>query len=147
MPVTSARIGFGVPGVAQMSEPSGLYSFRLTPPVHGRYLDPILGLTAMKRTRWMLGFLLMATVVWASSVLPLDDPETAFNEADAAITLAPPASIGLNSLPSAPDSIVAPNLSLDLLAWVVNYSADSPARVPSWRPSDSIQKLLCTFLI
>lgn len=89
----------------------------------------------------------MATVVCASTVPRVDDPETAFNEADAMITLAPPASVGLNSLPSASDPMIVANLSLGLLGWIVNDSAHSPARLPSYRPPDSFQKLLCTFLI
>jgi hypothetical protein len=89
----------------------------------------------------------MATVVCASAVPRVDDPETAFNEADAMITLAPPTSVGLNSLPSASAPMIVANLSLGLLGWVVRHGAHSLARVPSHRPPDSFQKLLCTFLI
>lgn len=141
------RIGFGVLECPEKGQPIGAYSFRLTLLAHEGYCDPTLGPTTVNRTHWIIGLLLMATVVWASTVPRLDDPETAFNESDAVITLAPPASVGVNSLPSASDPMIVANLSQGLLRWVVNDGARSLARAPSHRPPDSFQKLLCTFLI
>ena len=89
----------------------------------------------------------MVAVVCASAVPPVDDPETAFNEADATIILATPASVGLNLLPAASDLAIVPNLSLDQLGWVVNNFVHGRSQLARQHPPSSLQKLLCTFLI
>jgi hypothetical protein len=49
----------------------------------------------------------MATLVFASAVSPVDDPETPFNEADAppALELALPTSVGVNLVRATVDSV------------------------------------------
>lgn len=94
----------------------------------------------------------MATVVFASAVLPVDDPETPFNEADApsVLELALPTSLSLNLVrPKADseDSIILPIQSRGWLGLGVNNSVHRRMPVPKQLRLDSLQNLLCTFLI
>jgi hypothetical protein len=88
--------------------------------------------------------LLLATVAYASTVPPIDDPGTAFNESDTAVTLAPPAAAHINFGSPAMDSLIPPNSSP---GWIVHNPANELAPVPSQCPPHSFQKMLCTFLI
>jgi hypothetical protein len=105
------------------------------------------GCFAVKQTHWFLVLLLFGTIVYASTVPPVDNPETAFNEIDAPVTLAPHSLIRINFRPSAWHSVTLPKVSLDCHGWVVNNSAHGLAAVPKQRCPGSLQKLLCTFLI
>jgi hypothetical protein len=92
-------------------------------------------------------FLLGASI--CSVVLPrVDLPETAFNEADAPINLAPPVRPSIQVVPPAVDPIsVLPPLALHCARRVVSGLMFESATVPRQRHQHSFQDLLCTFLI
>ena len=95
---------------------------------------------------------LLGTVVCASAVLPVDDPETPINEADAPSVLefALPTSLSVNlDRPKADsvDSIILPIQSRGWLGLGVNNSVHRRMPVPKQLRLDSLQNLLCTFLI
>lgn len=95
---------------------------------------------------------LLGTVVCASAVLPVDDPETPINEADAPSVLefALPTSLSVNLVRPAPDSvdsIILPKASRGWPGSGINYSVHRRMPVPKQLRSDSLQNLLCTFLI
>lgn len=94
----------------------------------------------------------MVTVVFASAVSPVDDPETPFDEADApsALELALPASLGVNLVRAAADSVDSIILPIQSRGWLgskVNNSFHGRVPVPKQLRLDSLQNLLCTFLI
>jgi hypothetical protein len=96
----------------------------------------------MIRIYWVFA-LLCGTIVFTTSVPPVDNPDTAYNEADSAMTV---------SLPSAPAAnlvlpvVVKTNLARpSSIARVFRYAHFLTARpVPS---VSSLQQLLCTFLV
>jgi hypothetical protein len=94
----------------------------------------------------MMVLLLLATVICASSVPPVDDPETAINEADLQISLAPPVTTLKVAAPAA-SSVHLSKLVPCRPAWGVNSSVDGLTPVATQSSRRSLQKLLCTFLI
>lgn len=106
-----------------------------------------LGCQAVKQTHCVLVLLLLGTVACASTVPPVDDPETAFDEGDAPISLALPTLLRITLSPPAADSIILPRPTLCSRVWGVDNSVHRPSPRPNRRSPYSLQKLLCTFLI
>jgi hypothetical protein len=92
---------------------------------------------------------LLGTVVCASAVLPVDDPETPINEADApsVLELALPTFLSVNLVRPAVDSIVLTRLSRGWSGSGVDNSVHGRMPVPKQPHLHSLQNLLCTFLI
>jgi hypothetical protein len=111
------------------------------------YFDECLERGDVKRLRLALVLFLTAAAVCASVVPRPDLPETAFNEADAPVNLAPPV------LPRI--QIILPAVNPLAILPLRNHCADCTVRrllleppvAPSQRHSRSLQDLLCTFLI
>jgi hypothetical protein len=104
------------------------------------------GVLIMKRRYWLLVLVLLGAVLCLSSVQRSDDPETAMNESDLQVSLAPPAQIGLRALNPVGTSILPRPLRSDQYFSVRDTRNESiPLTIQS--RSHSIQKLLCTFLI
>jgi hypothetical protein len=106
-----------------------------------------LGRFLLNPARWILVFLLLGTVVCAFTVPPIDNPETAFNEADAPVSLALPTSLWARVVLPAADSITLPKLPLKWAVAELTLSEERSLLAPKQPSQDSLQKLLCTFLI
>ena len=106
------------------------------------------GRISVQRLRWILVFLLLGVAAFVSVVPRVDLPETAFNEADAPLTLATPARPNIQLTRFAADRIaVLPVLSLDYIGYLVGNLVLAPVTTVSQSRSLSLQDLLCTFLI
>jgi hypothetical protein len=95
----------------------------------------------------MLILVLLGTVICAFAVPPVDDPETAFNEADAPISLALPTSLWVRVVIPAADLLVLPKLPMRWLGSIADERAHLLTPAPKQSFPHSLQKLLCTFLI
>lgn len=101
----------------------------------------------MKLAYWTLILLLLVAAVGVSAVPRADSPQTAFNEADAPVNLAPPCRPDVRLTPPAVDSVsVLPALPTSCARSSVG-SFIQPAVTPSRRHPRPLQNLLCTFLI
>ena len=94
----------------------------------------------------MLIFLLGAAVC-VSAVPPVDLPETAFNEADTPVNLAPPLQTTLKVICPLDDPIVIRGLPFRRADYVVRRPALEPAAMLRQRHRHSLQDLFCSFLI
>ena len=102
----------------------------------------------MQRLRWALVLVLLAAAVCVSAVPRPDLPETAFNEADTPVNLAPPAGLRIQVIAPAIDPIVVlPALRFDCAGCFVSRLSSEPIVAPKRRHPLSLQDLLCTFLI
>jgi hypothetical protein len=102
----------------------------------------------VRRFRWMLGLFLLVAAVGCCALPGVDLPETAFDEADLAVSPALPAQPRIQDLPPVTVPIaVLPTLRLYCADCLANRIALEPAVLPSQRYSHSLQILLCTFLI
>ncbi|HEX8813851.1 MAG TPA: hypothetical protein VF742_17825 [Terracidiphilus sp.] len=102
----------------------------------------------MKRLRAILVLFLLGASVCAFALPRVDLPETAFNEADAPVNLAPPVRPSIRVVPPAVDPIaVLPTLPVQCMNCVVGGLTLESAAVPRQRHQHSLQDLLCTFLI
>ena len=100
------------------------------------------------RLRLTLVFFLLAAAVCVSVVPRPDLPETAFNEADAPVNLAPPVRPRIQIISPAVNPIaVLPAMSHQCLSCFVPGVAPQPALTLRQRHPRSFQDLLCTFLI
>jgi hypothetical protein len=106
----------------------------------------------VKRCYQILVLFLLAGV-FAGSAIPLVDlPETAFDESDAPVNLAPPSQAAVRfvrpiSVHSVSDVPVMPGLRLHCAECVVSSRVLATASTPRHRDPHSLQDLLCTFLI
>jgi hypothetical protein len=101
----------------------------------------------VKRLRWVSVLFLLGTAICVSVIPRVDSPETAFNEADAPVNLAPPARLGIRVTPLTVDPItVLPTLPPDRPA-TVGTLVLQPAHASRQCPRHSLQSLLCTLLI
>ena len=102
----------------------------------------------MQRFRWMLGLFLLGAAVCCSAVPGVDLPETAFDEADLAVSPALPAQLRIQDIsPVVVPVAVLPTLPLYCADCFSGRLALEPTVAPSQRHSHSLQVLLCTFLI
>jgi hypothetical protein len=101
----------------------------------------------VKQTPWIFVLLLLVSVVFASAVPPMDDPETAFNEADSQVSLA--SSPRINLLGPAASSTPQPMLHPVRRPRSLRVHKPVHRLAPMAKQSrpPSLQKLLCTFLI
>ena len=107
-----------------------------------------LGVKFVKPMRWMTVLLLLGAAVFVSTVPRMDLPETAFNEADAPVNLAPAARPTIRLVPPAVDPIMAsPALFVYSAGHVSNGLAVESAPMPVQRHGHSLRDLLCTYLI
>jgi hypothetical protein len=102
----------------------------------------------LKRLRSILVLFLLGAAVCAFALPRVDQPETAFNEADAPINLARPVrlSIGVAS-PNVDPIIALPTLRLLAAVGIDSNLLFEPATVPRQRHPHPLQELLCTLLI
>jgi hypothetical protein len=101
----------------------------------------------MKLAYWTLILVLLVAAVGVSAVPRADSPQTAFNEADAPVNLAPPCRPDVRLTPPAVDSVsVLPALPTSCARSSMG-SFIEPAVTPSRRHPRPLQNLLCTFLI
>ena len=102
----------------------------------------------MRRLRSILALFLLGTAACVFALPRVDLPETAFNEADAPVNLAPPVRPGIRVIRPAVDPIaVLPTLPSHYATCVVRGMVLESAAVPRQRHQHSFQDLLCTFLI
>lgn len=106
------------------------------------------GGSSVKQFRLILVVFLLGTVVCVSAGPRIDLPETAFNEADAPVTLAPPLRPGISIIAPAVDPVVVGAATVFHSAdYVAERLLHAPATLPFQRHRVSLQHLLCTFLI
>src|ERR1700674_1797325 len=106
------------------------------------------GDVAVRRHRRLLVLLLLAGVFGGSALLPVDLPETAFDESDAPVNLAPPSQTPLRFVRPVSDPLVLPGLRFYCAGCVVSSRVPGAVAMPTHRgPHYSLQDLLCTFLI
>lgn len=101
----------------------------------------------MNLIRWIFVLVLLGTVLCAFAVPPVDNPETAFNEADTPVSLALPTSLGVRVVLPAADSITLPKQPLSWKVAEVGVSEEGFPPIPKQLLQRHLQKLLCTFLI
>ena len=101
----------------------------------------------MKRHSRILVLFLLAGVVGGFAVLPVDLPETAFDESDAPVNLAFPSNAPVRFVRPACDPHVMPGLRFHYARCIV--ASWVPEAVATTRPrhQHSLQDLLSTFLI
>jgi hypothetical protein len=100
------------------------------------------------RFRWISVLLLAFAAVLVSTVPRVDSPETAFNETDAPVNLAPSARPTLQLVPPAVNPIaISPAPPLHRAGRLVTSLVLELAAIPSQRHGNSLQEVLCTFLI
>ena len=102
---------------------------------------------AVKRHCRILVLFLLAGVFGGSAVLPVDLPETAFNESDAPANLALPWQAALRNVRPVSDLLVMPGTRFYGAGCVVSSFVLEPAAMLRQRHPHSLQDLLCTFLI
>ena len=96
----------------------------------------------------MLIVFLLAGVFGGSAVPPVDLPETAFNESDAPVNLAPPSQATVTFVRPVSDALVMPGLRFYCAGCDLSSRMLGAAVVmPTQRHPHSLQDLLCTFLI
>ena len=102
----------------------------------------------MKELRWILVVVLLGIAACLSAVPRMDLPETAFNEADAPVNLAPPIRPSTQFIHLAADRIaVLPTQSLHSAGYLVGKLVLEPVTTLSQCHPHSLQDLLCTLLI
>ena len=102
----------------------------------------------MQRFRWILGLFLLGAAVCCCIVPGVDLPETAFDEADLAISPALPAQLRVQDVsPVVVPIAVLPTLPLYCANCFASREALEPAPASNPSHSHSLQSLLCTFLI
>lgn len=102
----------------------------------------------MTRLRWMLIIVLLGVAVCVSVAPRADLPGTAFNESDAPVNLAPPRLPRIQiSTPEIDAILVLPTAPVYCAGCVGHNSVLAPVSSPSQRHGNSLQNLLCTFLI
>jgi hypothetical protein len=102
----------------------------------------------VKRVRAILVLFLLGAAVCTFALPRVDLPETAFNEADAPINLAPPVRPSIRVTPPAVGPIlVLPTLQFHSAVGIDSSLLLESAAVPRQRHQHSLQALLCTLLI
>ena len=102
----------------------------------------------VKRHRQLLVLLLLAGVFGGFAVLPVDLPETAFDESDAPVNMASPSQTPLRFVRPVSVPLVMPGLRFYCAGCVVSSRVLGAVAMPTQRhPHYSLQDLLCTFLI
>jgi hypothetical protein len=102
----------------------------------------------VNRLRLILVLFLLAAAVCVSTIPRPDLPETAFNEADAPVNLAPPFLPRIQAVsPSVTPVAVLPVLPNHNQGFVVRGVVVQEPVTPKQRHPRSFQDLLCTFLI
>jgi hypothetical protein len=95
----------------------------------------------------MVLLLLLGSVISASAVPVVDNPETVFNELDAPVNLAPSALPRIRLAPPVADSTALPKLPLCCRASLAkDFPRELPPRAMLYHPY-SVQTLFCSFLI
>jgi len=98
----------------------------------------------MKRISSWLLMLLCGMIILTTSVPPVDDPGTAYNESDGAVTISLPSTNAVTSVAPAAFStkLLRPSSSHPAVSQETHIVAGKPAPFLY-----SFQQLLCTFLI
>jgi hypothetical protein len=95
----------------------------------------------------MLIVFLLAGVFGGFAVPPVDLPETAFNESDTPVNLAPPSQAIVRFVRPASDPLVMPGLRFYCAGCDLSSRVLGAVVMPTQRHPHSLQDLLCTFLI
>lgn len=112
-----------------------------------RKYSVIFGGIGVARLQW-ISVLLAVAAVFVSTVPRVDSPETAFNEADAPVNLAPTARPNIQLVPPAIDPIaISPAPALLSAGRMVTSLVLELAATPSQHHGHTLQEVLCTFLI
>ena len=106
-----------------------------------------MGWDSLRILRSLLALFLLGSASCVFAVPRIDLPDTAFNEADAPINVAPPVRSSINVMPPAAQPIAFLPTPLPGSATSVGGLVIAFAAVPSQRHQHSLQDLLCTFLI
>ena len=106
----------------------------------------------LRRCYRIFVLLLLAGVLVASTVPPVDLPETTFDESTATVNLAPPPHTAFRLVRpvfvrAVGDALVIPDVRLHCTGWVVSSRMLAAEAVPGHRHARSLQDLLCTLLI
>jgi hypothetical protein len=106
----------------------------------------------LRRCYRILISLLLAGVFVASTVLPVDLPETAFDESSAPVNLAPPPHTAFRLVRpvfvrAVSDAVVMPGVRLHCAGCVVSGRMLAAEALLQHRHARPLQDLLCTFLI
>jgi hypothetical protein len=101
----------------------------------------------VKALRWMSVLFLLGAGVCISAVPPEDLPETAYNEVDAPVILAPSLAPRIKFTRPADDASILPNLPLYCAGSRISGLGLELAPKPTQRHIRSLQDLLSTFLI
>jgi hypothetical protein len=100
----------------------------------------------VQRSAWTLLLFLLSVVVCASAIPPTDLPETTYNEVDAPVNQAPPFVPGIKLVRPAVAPVMLP---MELCPAGRDVLPRHPVATPAvaGQHPDSLQDLLCTFLI
>jgi hypothetical protein len=106
----------------------------------------------LRRCYRILVLLLLAGIFVASTVPPVDLPETTFDESAAPVNLAPPPHTAFRLVRpvfvrAVGDAFVMPDVRLHCAGCVVSNRMLAAEAVPGHRHARSLQDLLCRFLI
>ena len=106
----------------------------------------------MKRCYRIFVLLLLAGVLVASAVPPVDLPETAFDESGTPVVLAPPPHTSFTLVRpvlvrAVSDAPAMPGVRFRCAGGVVSSRVLAADAVPRQRHVSSLQDLLCTFLL
>jgi hypothetical protein len=102
----------------------------------------------MRRGAWAFVLVLMTAVVCASAIPQPDLPETSYNEVDTPVNQAPPVVQGIRFVRPAVAKVVLPKQACETGRDVTCERLErKSARTPEQRKHNSLQDLLCTFLI
>jgi hypothetical protein len=108
------------------------------------------GVDWVRLLRSVLVIFLLGTAVCAFALPRADVPETAFNEADAPVNLAPPAQPGIRvavAPPAVNPIAVLPMVPRHCATCLASSFVLESTSAPKHRDHHSLQDLLCTFLI
>jgi len=102
----------------------------------------------VKRLRAILVLFLLGAAICAIALPRADQPETAFNEADAPVNLAPPVRATIRvTPPTVSPMVVLPTLRFRSAVGIDSSLSLESAAMPRQRHQHSLQDLLCTLLI
>ena len=101
----------------------------------------------LKRGLWLSILLLLGAVVCASAIPQTDLPETSYNEVDTPINQAPPVVPGVKFVRPSISPVILPRQVCEALRSVGAQVHEVKTASTTVRHTDSLQDILCTFLI
>jgi hypothetical protein len=101
----------------------------------------------MRRAVLVLVLLLLGAVICVSAIPQTDLPETSYNEVDTPINQAPPVVPGIKLVRPIVAPVILPKHICEALRSVDAQAHEHKSTVPVRHDPQSLQDLLCTFLI